>query len=71
MSHVVKLKQNLNTLKLYPETVDVTLVNTIQMPTSGFGGWGDERDHKLCMHMVIHHDAKTQTENRFTKPLKQ
>ncbi|XP_025424797.1 alpha-1,6-mannosyl-glycoprotein 2-beta-N-acetylglucosaminyltransferase-like isoform X2 [Sipha flava] len=70
MSHIVKLKQNLNTLKLYPETVDVTLENTKQMPISGFGGWGDTRDHKLCMHMMNHYDVKTQIQNRFTKPLK-
>jgi len=59
MSHVTKLKENLKNLNLYPETMDVTIVHHNQEIGLGFGGWGDVRDHKLCMRMVIHQNVTT------------
>lgn len=51
VSHVARLERNLMSLKLYPETVDVFSVPRFQTIGSGNGGWGDARDHELCMRV--------------------
>lgn len=39
---------------LYPFSLNITVdkVSTINKPRVANGGWGDERDHKLCLNFV-------------------
>lgn len=60
MSHVNKYKHTLNSLDLYPEKLDVKVIRGLnQMFSAGNGGWGDTRDHTLCMHMAFNHYVNT------------
>lgn len=58
MSHVTKLKQDLMSINLYPDVIEVIDIDSYNKVGSGWGGWGDPRDHTLCMSM-IHHDVNT------------
>lgn len=53
MEHVTKLKKKLSSIKLYPQKIDVTEKKAEYWFSVGNGGWGDKRDHKLCMDMIV------------------
>lgn len=56
MSHVVKYKETIKSLDLYPERLEVIDKYEIyQMSNTGYGGWADIRDHMLCMYMTLNH----------------
>lgn len=54
---ISKVQQVLNTAKrhLYPNYLTLTYTTLLKKTKlrKGNGGWGDRRDHKLCMSMTL------------------